>query len=128
MTTRSPIAYNLRPLWFGTLTGPLIWAVHLMASYTVVTLACYTDFAQFSFFGFAGTNLLILLITLGSALLVFLAGQAAYRHWQRLGGNLERGVQNLPEFMALLGILSSGLFLATILVAGLPAVYLQACL
>lgn len=114
---------NLKPLLVGVLTGPTIWSVHLIASYALVSVGCMTGFGGISFLGLAVTQLLVLGLTLIAVVVVFAAGRPAYRRWRETSGSLDSRTHNLPGFLALLGLLSSGLFGTVVIVMGLPALF-----
>jgi hypothetical protein len=108
----SPVA-----LWFGILGGPLAWAARLLLSYPLVGVAC----AQ-------GAGLVLHLVAGVTLAVTVAAGLVAWRgfrttrDWQRSRPprtgepTVDAWAVERTYFMALLGLLSSGLF-ALVIVA-----------
>ena len=99
---------------------PLAWSVHLLLSYALVALACTT------------VNVWMLhAVTVGTLAPTLLAGLVAYRAWKRHRADAGRAVRGpasgWQRFMALSGLLLSGLFGLAILLEGLPVVVLSPC-
>ena len=107
-----------RALWLGLLGGPLAWLVQLALSYPLVPLSCAIEWGA-----------IFHLITLVTALAAVAAGTAAWQSWQqaRSEGQESDARQGRQEFMALAGVLTSGLFLATIIAQWLPVLFLSPC-
>ncbi len=118
-TAPQPRPVGLLPLWIGLLTGPAMWTVHLFASYMLVPLSCSWH-----------TNLLLNLTTLVTALATLGAGIVAFWAWRqtRVGGETALGsAAGRSGFMAIVGIAMSALFLAVILVEGIPPIFMDPC-
>lgn len=105
-------------LWLGLLGGPLAWLVQLGVSYPLVPLSCETEW---------GT--IFHLVTLVTALAAVGAGTVAWQSWQQLRGEDESDDTRLGRqgFMALAGVLTSALLLATIVAQWLPVLFLSPC-
>ena len=96
-------------LWTGILTGPIVWAIDLLARYAVVKWSCLT-----------GHHWYFDALTIGS--LVLVAGAAL------LSSSALRGTPSpRVRFMAILGLTSSALFGLTIASASIPNWVLDAC-
>jgi hypothetical protein len=107
-------------LWTGILAGPLAWALDLTVSYALVKWTC----------GSQHTSVLHLLTLVT---LVITAG-GAFASWRALQWTPRRGPEDGPRpvdrarFMALLGLVSAGVFALAIVGNQLPRVMLDACL
>lgn len=133
MTTTRPQPHPVarRPLWFGFLAGPIIWSIHLSVTYFVVTLACTTRVFDWSWFGFAGAEIVH---TLASVIALGAVGFMAYwtsTLFNRAGGTQaygdSDGAAGRSRFMALGGLLMNGLFFIAILAAAVPGFFLGVC-
>jgi hypothetical protein len=106
-------------LWFGLLTAPLAFLLNLLLSYMLVPWACATS-----------QHVMLHLVPLGALLLAAGGGISAWDNWQRMrqvqpseaGGVLPRS-----RFMAVIGLLSSGLFILVIMAQWLPHFILSPC-
>jgi hypothetical protein len=114
-------------LWFGVLTGPILYSLHFMAVYLLVETACKAGRLQFSVLGINGIAFWVVLLTLVAAGVTGYSTFVAYRDWRqtRLAG--EGRHESYAALMALLGLLLSGFFTVVILLTGLPALFLVAC-
>ena len=121
---------GLSPLWFGVLAGPIAWSVHLLVSYTLVTLVCKAGFHGSMILGVSGVGVLVAFVTLMPALVTLYAGTVAYRTWRRTGGGALIAADQRDEpssFLALSGVVLSGLFFLAIVLAAVPAFVLPPC-
>lgn len=105
-------------LWAGWLLGPLAWAVHLQGSYLLVARVCHT-----------GDTWLLHLLTLLTLALAGAGALIAWRQWQRIGRQWPNGggVATRSRFLAVAGMLLSGLSGLIILAEGIPNFVLGAC-
>jgi hypothetical protein len=110
---------TLQSIWFALLGGHAAWTLHLLLGYFLVSLSCVPA-VGFQLFGMNGFLLLLLLLTLGTAVLALSATAVGWRTWR----HEESGWRG---FLALTGMLLSSLFLATILLQGASLFYLQPC-
>ncbi|MEZ4733968.1 MAG: hypothetical protein R3E79_43300 [Caldilineaceae bacterium] len=130
---RSYQGIRQRGLWSSLATGAVIWSLHLVVSYAIVSLACERGLLQTIWGGFLLARWLAIGITILAAAGVLYAGVIAYRNWQQLhrrsavdaadNGELEGRFR----FMALLGVLLNSIFLLAILVSLFPTVFLPLC-
>jgi hypothetical protein len=123
---------SLWALWFGLLAGPLIWSVYFMAGYALVEFACKLGLLRFNLLGLSAVSAIIIGLTLVALLATLYAGFVAYQKWQRMrrdeSDQVDRGrAEKSPMFMALAGVLLSGLFALLILLTGIPALVLRPC-
>ena len=106
-------------LWTGILTGPIAWAADLMVRYSLVHWSC----------GMQQTMVLKLISSL-TLVLVIAGGVVAWRALVRTpsraatdgGRPVDRG-----RFMALLGVLTSGLFALVVVAGAVPQWIFDAC-
>jgi hypothetical protein len=134
MTTHSePRVYEtVRPssLWGSLATGVVIWSLHLIISYALVSLACERGLLQANLGAFALARWITIGLTVIAAAAVFYAGLVAYRNWRHLRRtHLANGEEpgGRFRFMAWLGVLLNGLFLLAIVVALFPLLFLPLC-
>ncbi len=110
---------SLLPLWTGLLAGPVAWVIHLFASYLLVPVSC--DHA---------TKLPLYLVTLLTAAVSAAAGVWALASWRQSGvGDATQigGTGGRSGFLALVGVLISGLFTVLIMAEGVPNLFLNPC-
>lgn len=111
---------GLLELWAGILVAPVAWALHLNGAYLLVRIACDT-----------GSTMLIHLCTLGALLLGATGGWIAWRSFDRLGrewpSGSGEGIVVRSRFMAVGGLISSGISLLAILAQAIPPLILSPC-
>lgn len=110
---------GLLTLWVGVLLAPLAWFLHQQVSYLLVYRACESG----SLAGFAVSTVLMLL-------LVGAGGFLAWRAWKYVGGGWrETGDRDLDRtrFLALLGLMGSGLFSVLIAAQWIPTLLVGPC-
>jgi len=118
-----------RELWFGVAAGPILWAVHLVLSYGLVSLACSRGFFNFTASGVAGIVVVLTALTLVFAAVVLYAGILARRNRREFDerGTLRGRVEERHHFLATSGMLLSALFFPAIVVSLIPAFVLGPC-
>ena len=118
-----------RELWFGVAAGPILWAVHLVLSYGLVSLACTWGFFNFTVSGIAGIVVVLTALTIVFAVVVLYAGILARRNHSEIEerGTLRGRVEERHHFLATSGMLLSGLFFVVIVVSLIPAFVLGPC-
>ena len=110
---------DLLALWTGILLPPVAWFLSQQLSYTLVLWACAT-----------GRQFVLHIVTVAMLLLAGAGGFIAWRTWRRAGrGRPDEGGGMLPRsrFMAVVGLLSSGMFALVIVAQGIPSFLLSAC-
>lgn len=103
----------------GFLAGPAAFLLNLQISFTLVPWACAYDL-QYA----------LHLATLIFLLMAALGGFASWRIWRDAGrGWPDEAAGAVPRtrFMAVVGILISGMFFLTVLAQGITAMILGAC-
>jgi nicotinamide riboside transporter PnuC len=107
-------------LWFGILGPPTIWLARLKISYILVPYACW------------GWGMLpIHAVTLVTGALTTFAGWTAWRSWQHAGRSEHADgatVLHRARFLAMVGLLSAGFFLAVIAAEGLLNFLVDPCI
>lgn len=115
---------GLAAIFTSVVGAPLAWALHLFASYVLLTVGCRT--------AWSGTIPAIIIVTIVLALAAFASGVLAFRRWRRTGGE-ERGWRaalsepRTRDLLWMLGILAAALFGTAILLAGLPPLLVPLC-
>jgi hypothetical protein len=114
-------------LWFGVLTGPIIYSLHFVVVYLLVETACKADLLQFSVLGINGISFWVALLTLVAAGLTGYSTFVAYRDWRQSHPASEGRHESYAALMALLGLALGGFFTGVIMLTGLPALFLVVC-
>ncbi len=107
------------PLWTGILAGPIVWAANLMASYALVKWVCHTN-----------TDAALQLITIASLVIVSGAAAVSWSAFVRTRNDVPTDggrPRQRARFMAILGLVSSGLFALQIIAGAIPHWVLDAC-
>jgi hypothetical protein len=109
------------------LVGPSAWSLHLLVSYALAAVACQTAFPGFSLLGFTGISVLLTLVTLLTALAALVAGVLSFRRWRRAGDDLLKRADEPRGFMAGSTVRLNLVFLAAVLLAGIPLLIVPPC-
>jgi len=109
-------------LWTGVLGGPAVWAIHLQAGYAISRFSCTREHLGLLHHA---VTLLMLVAAIACTLI-------AVREWRRSSGPSEShgdeaGPLGRSQFLAGLGILSSGLFSLVIVAGWVPMFFLSPC-
>ncbi len=123
---------SLTALWFGLFAAPTVWSLQLLLLYPVVAHACFPRDRPLSV-PLLSTPV-VLLVSVVALAVAAAAGLIALRSWRSTRAEHHAGEEHLPEtgegrsrFMALGGMLLSGLFLFGIVMNGLPFLLLRPC-
>lgn len=124
--------YQLRPLLFGLLAGPVIWSLYFMGGYGLTEFACKMGLLRPSAPPLNWLTATIIVLTLLSLGLVVYAAIYGYRHWDRLneaqlGASEHDLILSTREFLAVAGIFLNILFGVLILITGIPPLFLSTC-
>ncbi|HEX6270974.1 MAG TPA: hypothetical protein VFZ43_12105 [Anaerolineales bacterium] len=126
---------NSRMLWIQLLAGPVLWSAHFVSSYLLVEAFCQMGW-NFSILGINGLSFILIVLTLLALIGTGLFALKSYRAWKNINQdhNLKdklrettRWSEGPLEFMYFTGLLLSLLFTATILMVGVPAIFLRPC-
>ena len=107
------------PLWMGILTGPIVWAIDLLASYAIVKWVCQTN-----------NHGALQLVSIASLALVIAAAGISYMALVRTHNDVPTDggrPRQRARFMAILGLVSCGLFGLQIIAGAIPHWVLDAC-
>jgi hypothetical protein len=107
------------PLWTGILAGPIMWAIDLTASYTLVKWVCHTQ--RYGILHLV--TIASLAVVIGAAAISWIALTHTARDVPTDGGN----PRQRARFMAVLGLTSSALFALQILAGAVPQGVIDAC-
>jgi hypothetical protein len=135
---------SLWRLWFGLFAAPAAWAIQLISNYALLAHFCFPADKPLAAPTFSGVR--VAAITISAALLLvaltalFVANRARHathsetrnekgqgerqREREKNGADVGHG---RTRFMAMAGILVSGIFIYGILMAGLPLVTMNPC-
>jgi hypothetical protein len=105
--------------WAGVLAGPLAWMFQQQISYLLVKFACKHGWHL----PFHLVSLLALLLIAGGAFVAWRTWQQAGQEWPSGSG----GALSRSRFMAVLGLLLSGLFFLLIVAQSIPSFILGPC-
>ena len=118
-------------LWLVVASGPVIWAIHLVVSYALVTLSCMWGFLQFLIIGMAAARFILVVFTVAVTLIMLYAGYLAFSNWRKLpasnGDGLGAPEQDRYRFMIFSAIALNGLFAIITLLSGMPGLFLPLC-
>jgi hypothetical protein len=121
------------PLWYSTMSGPLLWAFYHSVVYALGSDACQKGYlVESTIIGINALVFVLALITIAILGLMALGGVIAYRNWSRLKDENEPGVgfpeRNRFSFMSFVGMGFNALFGASVLVTFLPTFFLNPCM
>jgi hypothetical protein len=106
-------------LWTGVLGGPIVWSLQMQTGYAL------SRFSSEHRWLLVVHHLVSLLGVAGAAYCTWLA----WREWQRLGGGepggSEPGATGRSRFLALLGVITSGLFTLVIIAQWVPVFFIS---
>ncbi len=120
MAPVAPARHKVRPaaLWFGIFGAAAAWSIQELASYAIVTHACYPSRQPLLLPAMSGAWTVTLLLSLLMLLVGLAAGFTAYRAWRRtrlVQSDAEEYQLEIGEgrvrFMALSGVIMSSIFL-----------------
>jgi Co/Zn/Cd efflux system component len=109
-------------LWFGLFGAPVIWSIQLMLNYALVAHACYPASEPLSAPVFGGLRATVLAASAVALVIALAAGATAWRSWRAT-----RQEHHRTRFMALAGMLVSGLFLLGVIMNSIPLFIMQPC-
>jgi hypothetical protein len=123
---------NSKTLWFGMFASPVIWSLHLLIGYMISEAACMTNMLGFRILGIGGLLFVLVALTLLAMGGVIWNAWWSYRSWRyyaSLNPEEEFPLQayDRDEFLALSGLLLSGIFFLLLLLNLYPFLVLRPC-
>jgi hypothetical protein len=130
-------AVSLRALWFGLFGAPLAWSIQELVSYATVSHACYPSWEPLTLPRFAGTWTIAFVVSLLTLALGVAAALTAWRSWRRTkrqdreetdaeARQAEIG-EGRTRFMAMSGLIVSGMVLYNMVLNGLTLFLVPPC-
>jgi hypothetical protein len=113
-------------LWFGVLAGPAAWSVEVIVGYGVEEVACSSGSTSVELEGL-GVEAVIVVLTVVLAAATAFAGLVAFACLRRLRAPSAPDVGGRSEWMAIVGIATSAIFLIMIVVNLFSVVLLGVC-
>ena len=114
---------RLLALWVGILVPPAAWSVHLLLGYLLVTVACAGSWSELVLdLLLHGLTLVLGVVTIGSAVVAWRAGQA-----EGEPGAASAEARERRAFMAHVGTSLGALFLLLILAGDIPNFVVSPC-
>ena len=132
-TTQSyPPKPSIRSLWLGLLAGPIVWSLYFIGGYALSEAACYLGFLDGTLLGFNALTTILLLLTTVAFVAIVGIGWLDYQNWRRLRSRRYKEVtvgqiDDYGSFMAVVGLMLSGLSALLTLVIGLAVPFLPMC-
>jgi hypothetical protein len=127
-------AVDPRLLWFGLFGAPAVWTIQELVGYILAAHACFPHMAPRATPALGGLWVLELGLGIAALIVAGLAGWMALRSWRAVrprhpgAGTAQVDIgEGRARFMALAGILVSGMFLLGILMNVLPIFLVAPC-
>ncbi|HET6580196.1 MAG TPA: hypothetical protein VFG66_17900 [Gemmatimonadales bacterium] len=124
----------LGALWFGLFGAPVVWSIQLMLNYGLVTHSCFPASEPRTTPLFGGLRTTVLLAGAVALAIALAAGVTAWRSWRATRHEHPGGQESLLEvgegrtrFMALAGMLVSGLFVLGVIMNAIPLFIMPLC-
>lgn len=116
-----------RFLWVSALSGPVIWSIYFLIGYLVVEAICKTSFLSTTIL----VPIIVALTVIAAAATVYM-GLLSYRIWRASGEEGELHGEEFrnkyhSRFMTFIGLILNALFAITIVLTGIPVLYLPLC-
>lgn len=123
---------SAKTLWFGMFFSPAVWSLHLLIGYMVSEAACMTNLLDFRVLGVGALLVFLLALTLLAMGAMAWNAWWSYRSWRyyaSLDPSEEFPLQayDRDEFLALSGLLLSGMFLFLLAINVYPFLVLRPC-
>jgi hypothetical protein len=129
--TRDP---GVAKLFAGMVVAPLAWALEMLVGYTLAAHACYPADVALAAPTWANLRMTIEGVSIALWLLLFVGVAIAWSNWKatRRQSNVDphRMVQSgdgRPRFMALCGVIVSGLFTIVLLFTSIGILWVPTC-
>ncbi len=128
-----PRVPSRRALWFAFLGAPVVWALDLVAGYSVQATVCDTVGESATVLGLQSARAIPVLISIVAAIVAAAAVVVAHRSWRQTGTGEENPESTVSAavgrswFMAFAGMVSSMIFLLAIVLIGIMELALGPC-
>ena len=117
--TETGVRFSIPRLLFALLGAPILWALHLLVCYFLVTLDCITPWD--------GAVQAVILATAAGAAGSLAAGRVALGIRRGAGAGERGDARHWLDFLALVGIGGSVLFTAVIVLTGVAPLLTRLC-
>ena len=121
-------------IWFAILAGPMAWSAQLLVNSTIAAHGCFPHDMPLSASVWGNARSVMLGIEIGALVVCVLAALGGWRNWLRTRGEKQGSAHHLLEggdgrtrFMAMVGLMTSGLFLVAVAFATLNLAAVPAC-
>jgi hypothetical protein len=122
-------------IWFAILAAPVAWSVQQLVNSGITAHGCYPHAEPIASPLWQGLGAAGIWVAVVACLVCLVSAVVAWRNWrttstERAGGSksLIEGGEGRTRFMAMVGLLSSGLFLLAVLLASAGLFILGACI
>lgn len=118
-----------RSLWFGLLSGPIVYSLYFVIGYFFAEATCRADLLRYTVWGLEAISFWIIVLTVVAAAITGYSTVVAIRNWRRTRADDEspRPERSYVPFMAFVGAWLSGIFTLHILLSGVPVLFLVVC-
>lgn len=126
-----PVA--LGRLWFGLFAAPAAWSTQVIVNYALVAHFCYPNREPLAAPTFGGVRLVGIVVSVAAVAVALAALGVARGSWRATHGYRGAGDERLDarsgraQFMAMAGLILSGVFLFAVLMNAAPLVALPVC-
>lgn len=126
-TVAAPETGSSRLLWVGVLTGPAAWAIQLVVNAEVEEFACAPAVRDQGTVWGVGVETVVLSVTVVLALATVAAGILSFSCWRKNTRAEDTSPGEVSTWMAIVGMMSSTLFLIIITMGVAPPFFLSTC-
>lgn len=126
-TIAAPERGSSRLLWVGVLTGPAAWSIQLLVNYNVEEFACAPATRDQGTVWGVGVETVVLFVTIVLALATVAAGILSFVCWRKNTRAEDTSPGEVSTWMAIVGMMSSILFLIIIVLGVAPPYFLETC-
>ena len=108
------------------ISAPVIWAIHFVGSYVIVSLTCAAAYTQPILFGMDIVDVSVAILTLLTVALLFYIGSINYSKWQQALHRQAPG-DDLNRFFALCSVMLCSLSAVAVIWVAFPTYLLPPC-
>jgi hypothetical protein len=114
-------AVPLGALWFGLFGAPVVWSIQLMLNFALVAHSCFPASEPRTTPIFGGLGFTVTLVSVVALVIALAAGTTAWRSWRATRR------EGRTRFMAIAGMLVSGLFVLGVVMNSIPLFLVSLC-